>query len=206
MEKIFVNIHTEKVPNPDAMKFNISNLFLTKGAYEYNSREEAKVSPLAHKLFGFNYVERVFISKNFITVTKKPDLDVWESMLIDIRIVIKKHLEDGRPLFNFKDSSTDPVYTPDKSISDKIRMVLDQEIRPSTWQDGGDISFVSFKDGVVKVSMAGSCVRCPFASRTIKAGVEVLLKRQIPEVESVTTDSVDWMNTQQEENPNFDRG
>lgn len=205
MENAFVNIHAEKVPNPDAMKFGISNLLLTKGAYEYNSREEAKASPLAYKLFGFDYVERVFISKNFITVTKKPDLDVWESMVIDVRIVIKKHLEQREPLFNFEDPNKDPVYAPHKGIDDKIRMAIDQNIRPATWQDGGDLSFVSFENGVVKVEMAGACIRCPFASRTIKHGVEVLLKRQFPEVESVTTENVNWAETQQEDNPEFDK-
>ncbi len=205
MENTFVNIHAEKVPNPDAMKFTIANLLLTKGAYEYNSEEEAKASPLAAKLFGFNYVERVFISKNFVTVTKKPNLDAWESMMIDIRIVIKKHLEHGEPLFNFEDPNQEPTYAPHKSLEEKIRMTIDQQIRPATWEDGGDLRFVSFENGVVKVGMAGACIRCPFASRTIKHGVEVILKRQFPEIQSVTTEDVNWADTVQEENPEFDR-
>ena len=126
-------------------------------------------------------------------------------MLIDVRIVIKKHLEHREPLFAFEDTSTDPTYAPHKSIDDKIRMAIDQTIRPATWQDGGDLTFKSFDNGVVTVEMAGACIRCPFASRTIKHGVEVLLKRQFPEVVSVTSSDVNWKDTQQEENPEFDR-
>jgi len=204
MESTFVNIHAEKVPNPDAMKFTISNLLLTRGGFEYSSAEEAKASPLAAKLFGFEYVERVFISKNFVTVTKKPDEDVWESMMIDIRIVIKKHLENREVLFNFEDTSVDPGPAVNDSLPELIREVIDGKIRPATWQDGGELTFKSFEDGVVKVNLAGACIRCPFVSRTIKHGVEPLLKKHFPEVVSVSSDDVNWGETQQNETPNFD--
>ncbi len=201
MAKI-VNIHGEKVPNPDSIKFTISNFLLTKGAYQFDSPESAERSPLAKKLFGFDYMERVFISKNFVTVTKKPDSGVWESMLIDLRIVIKKHLEQGEPLFNFTDTAVEEDPKGD-SLPERIERTINDHIRPATWQDGGDLKFLDFSDGTVTVGLSGACVRCPFISRTIKHGVEVILKRHFPEVTSVTSADVDWANTQQEETPNF---
>lgn len=197
------NIHAEKVPNPDAMKFTVEGVLLTHGGYQYDSEAETADSPLAAKLFGFDYVERVFISKNFVTVTKKPDQDVWEGLMIDVRIVIKKHLEGGEPLFAFEDPGLPKDDAPD-DLENRIRRTLDQQMRPATWQDGGDLWFESFDQGVVKVGMAGACIRCPFAPRTLKAGVEVVLKRQFPEVLSVTSDTVNWQETEQELSPGFD--
>lgn len=198
-----INIHAEKVPNPDAMKFTVEGLLLTHGGYEFESRQEAEKSPLAEKLFGFDYVERVFISKNFVTVTKKPGLDAWEGLLIDVRIIIKKHLEGGEALFRFEDPGALPDEGADE-LPDRIRRMIDQQIRPATWQDGGDLWFESIEDGVVTVGMAGACIRCPFAPRTLKAGVEVLLQRQFPEVRSVTSRTVDWAETEQQVSPGFE--
>lgn len=203
MTRRSINVHAEKVPNPDAMKFTIEGILLTHGGFEYNSQEEAEESPLATKLFGFDYVERVFISKNFVTVTKKAGEEVWEGLMIDVRIVVKKHLEAGEPLFNFEDPGA-PVDEAGDDLANRIRRVLDQQVRPATWQDGGDLWFESIEEGVVKVGMAGACIRCPFAPRTLKAGVEVILKRQFPEVVSVTSDTVNWEETEKEVSPGFD--
>lgn len=198
----FVNIHAEKVPNPNAIKFTISNFLLTHGAFQFESENSAQASPLATKLFGFDYVERVFISKNFVTVTKKEDMNAWESMNIDLRIIIKKHLEEGAPLFNFEDPGA-PEDSHGDSLRERIARTIDQHIRPATWQDGGDLKFLDFQDGTVTVGLSGACVGCPFVSRTIKHGVESLLKKHFPDVQEVTSQEVDWSNTQQEETPNF---
>ena len=196
-----INIHPVKVPNPLAMKFEVDDLLLTPGAYSFWSAEEAKKSPLAVKLFGLDYVAGVFIAKNFITVTKKDEEPIWDSVLIDARILIKKHLEDSEPLFDFDGTQAPPLPEKEDYLSEKIRETIDRQIQPATWQDGGEIYFESFVDGGVKVKLAGACMGCPFAPRTLKHGVEVLLKRHFPDVVSVTSDDVDWSDTQQEETP-----
>jgi Fe-S cluster biogenesis protein NfuA len=196
-----INIHAVKVPNPLAMKFEVDGLLLTQGAYDFASPEEAPRSPLARKLFGLDYVGRVFIAKNFITVTKKDALPSWDSVLIDARILMKKHLEAGEPLFDFDGTMAETAPVEEDYLSGKIRETIDDQIQPATWQDGGEITFESFRDGVVSVRLAGACRGCPFAPRTIKHGVEVILKRHFPDVVSVTSSDVDWTDTQQEEAP-----
>ena len=195
----FINISSTKVPNPAAMKFAVDNLLLTKGAYEYADADAAKESPLATKLFNFDYVSRVFIAKNFVTVHKKEESPFgWEEIQSDLRIMIKKHLEFGEPIFDF-DSRQMPENGDLDELSQKISEVIDEAILPATWQDGGEITFESFEDGVVRVKLAGACVKCPFAPRTLKHGVEKVLKDTFPEVKEVTSDYVNWGETQQEE-------
>ncbi len=192
-----INIDAVKVPNPFAMKFETQGLLLTPGSYEFRSAEEAKASPLAAKLFMFEYVARVFIAKNFVTVTKYEELPSWDDLSLEMRIVIRKHLEDGQPIFNF-DHAIEPerVALADPR-QEAMRELIEGPVAQATWQDGGEITFHSYADGVVKVKMAGACIACPFAPRTLKHGVEVLLKREFPEVESVTSDDVNWDDTQQ---------
>ncbi len=199
-----INIHATKVPNPLAMKFEVEDLLLTPAAFTFDSLSAAKRSPLATKLFGFNYVQQVFIAKNFITVTKKEELPTWDALMIDIRIIIKKHLEGSEALFDFDGTQLPVLPEGEGYLIEKIRETLDRQILPATWQDGGEIYFDSFEDGVVKVKLAGSCVGCPFAPRTIKYGVEPLLKRHFPDVISVTSDDVDWGDTIQEVNSEFE--
>lgn len=200
MSKV-INIHAVKVPNPLAMKFEVSELLLTPGGYSFANPQEAQRSPLARKLFGLDYVGSVFIAKNFVTVTKKDEEPSWDTVLIDARILIKKHLEGGEPLFDFDGTQLLAPPEGEDYLSEKIRETIEQQIHPATWQDGGEIYFESFRDGVVKVTLAGACVGCPFAPRTIKHGIEVLLKRHFPDVATVTSDDVDWEDTQQDETP-----
>lgn len=189
-----VNIQGVKVPNPLALKFEVADLLLTPGAYTYTRDADASASPLAEKLFQFSYVTRVFIAKNFITVSKEDEEPTWDELMSEVRIVIKKHLESRQPIFNF-DASQLPELPALNGMDEKIREAIDTVIQPATWTDGGEITFESFADGVVHVQMHGACVECPFAPRTLKHGVEVALKRQFPEVVSVTSSDVNWDET-----------
>lgn len=191
-----VNIESVKVPNPLAMKFEAPELLLTPHAFEFDSPGSASVSPLAAKLFTFEFVDRVFIAKNFVTVSKREELPSWDELQMEIRIVIKRHLEDGAPLLAEDLKPAERVELSDP-LENAIREAIEGPVVHATWQDGGEITFASFKDGVVKVNMAGACVGCPFAPRTLKHGVEVLLTRNFPEVTSVTSDQVNWDETQQ---------
>ncbi|MEM0996807.1 MAG: NifU family protein [Bacteroidota bacterium] len=196
MGRVF-DIHAVKSPNMLAMKFELPSLLLTKGAYTFSSREEAQEqSPLATKLFGFDYVESVFIAKNFVTVTKKAEEPTWDEIMIDIRIVIKKHLEDGEALFNF-DADAFAHSEPLEGKAGKIQDLIKRHIQPATWSDGGEINFDSYADGKVKVKLAGACITCPFAPRTLKHGVQVILDRAFPDEKlEVTSDDIDWTKTQ----------
>ncbi|MCB9234862.1 MAG: NifU family protein [Bacteroidia bacterium] len=200
-----ISIHAVQVPNPNAMKFEIPGLSLTREMYEFASPEAAQASPLAAQLFSFDYVDRVFFYRNFITVHRKEESDAdWEEILLDLRVVIKRHLELGEPVI-LADTPFLQDVEPKNELEDKIRKMIDLQIRPATWGDGGDISFLGFDDGIVKVKLAGACIGCPFGPRTVKQGVEVLLKRVFPyEVKEVTSDYVDWSNTQTEITPGFD--
>ena len=192
-----INIDAVKVPNPFAMKFETEGLLLTPGSYEFRSAQEAQSSPLAAKLFQFEYVARVFIAKNFVTVTKYEELPSWDDLSLEMRIIIRKHMEDGQPLFNFDHAAVPERVALGNPMLEAMRDLIEGPVAQATWQDGGEITFQSFEDGVVKVKMAGACIACPFAPRTLKHGVEVLLKREFPEVESVTSDDVNWDDTQQ---------
>jgi NFU1 iron-sulfur cluster scaffold homolog, mitochondrial len=192
-----INIDAVKVPNPYAMKFETPGLLLTPGSHEFRSKQEAEASPLAAKLFNFDYVARVFIAKNFVTVTKFEELPSWDDLSMEIRIIIRKHLEDGQQLFNFDHTIAPERPALGDPMLEAMRDLIEGPVAQATWQDGGEITFQSFEDGVLKVKMAGACIACPFAPRTLKHGVEVLLKRQFPEVESVTSDDVNWDDTQQ---------
>jgi Fe-S cluster biogenesis protein NfuA len=191
-----VDIHAVKSPNILAMKFEMPHMLLTRGAFEFESPEAAKRSPLAAKLFGFNYVSRVFIAKNFVTVTMASEETSWDEQMIDARIVIKKHLESGEPLFNF-DAEAEVEKAPLEGKAGMIRDLIEKQIHPATWHDGGEINFESYEDGIVKVKLTGACITCPFASRTLKHGVEVMLQRAFPDDKmEVTSDDIDWTQTQ----------
>ena len=200
-----VNIQTVTVPNPDAMKFAVDGVQLCEQGIQYQSLVEAAPSPLAKKLFAFEYVTQVFISQNFITISRKEDGPDWNEIMHDLRIIIKRHIETGQPVFNTPpDFGKVPVFKDD--LTRELNNMLVHGIMPATHDDGGEISFESFEDGVLKVKLAGACVGCPFASRTIKHGVEVLAKRHFGDaVKEVTSDDVDWTETEEKESPGFDR-
>lgn len=189
----YVNIHAVKSPNPGAIKFSLDGTLLTEGAYDFGNRDEARaLSPLADKLFGFDYVHRVFISQDFVTTQIDTEMVEYEKAIIDLRIVIKKHVEFGETVIDLDGSAQENEIFKD-DISLQISSLIDAQIRPATRHDGGDITFESFEAGVVKVKLAGACVGCPFAPRTVKHGVEVLLKREFPgSVHVVTSEDVDW--------------
>jgi Fe-S cluster biogenesis protein NfuA len=158
-------------------------------SFDYPDQSSTENSPLAHELFNFASVDRVFIASNFVTVTKKGDVD-WIEIQDFIRDHIKKYLEAGKvavqavfdrdPLFDENDSET----------VKKIKGILDEYIRPAVEQDGGAIVFHSFHDGIVKVLLQGSCSGCPSSTVTLKAGIQNLLTRMLPEVKEVQAEGV----------------
>lgn len=188
-------IYVEETPNPSSVKFVANKLLLVSGATaEYKNAGETKDAPIAQKLFQFPFVKSVFIASNFITITKQDGI-VWEEVRDELRVFITDYLNKGNAIINKlpqqqvpKDSSfkeTISINTqhvpPSNDLENKIIEILEQYIRPAVESDGGLITFKELKDGVVTVQMRGSCSGCPSSTMTLKAGIEALLKRLLPD-------------------------
>lgn len=191
-------VYTELSPNPNSMKFVLNFELVPDGlSFDYPSLEaaleEGSVSPLAADLFQFPHVKRVFIASNFITITKGDDI-AWEEVMRDTKQFIKIYFEENHPVFEQKtiDRNTLIVDSRDSDTVQKIKAALDQYVRPAVESDGGAINFHSFDEdsGVVKVLLQGSCSGCPSSTLTLKAGIENLLTRMVPDVKEVVAEGV----------------
>ena len=194
------SIYAELTPNPNTMKFVADRvIFKSDNPVEYKTAQEAMgSSELAQKLFAFPFVKGVFIASNFVTVTKNPDLS-WDLITFELREFIREFLlkhetavekipEPEIVAEEVKSEAKEPVEP--SEYDDAIRHLLDQYVKPAVESDGGAIDFVSFKDGVVKVHLRGSCSGCPSSTMTLKEGIENLLTAELPEVKSVEAESV----------------
>jgi Fe-S cluster biogenesis protein NfuA len=199
-----VIIYAESTPNPSSMKFVANQLLIMDGATaQYLSRTETKGSPLAAKLFEFPFVKAVFMASNFVTITKA-DTIAWEDVTLELRDFIRVFLAEGNVAITELPKAEMPVdstfkekkevYTehtaPTTDIEAKIIETLEQYIRPAVEGDGGSITFKSFTDGIVTVQLRGACSGCPSSTITLKAGIEGLLKRMIPEVKEVVSEAL----------------
>jgi NFU1 iron-sulfur cluster scaffold homolog, mitochondrial len=181
-----IHIYLESNPNPNSLKFVVNEILIPEGlSFDFPDAESTSISPLAKELFSFPFVDRVFFAGNFVTVTKKEDVD-WIEIQNLIKDYIKKYLEEGKLVIEIKDEADSlPVEEETDSIR-KIKTILEEYIRPAVEQDGGAITYHSFQDGVVKVKLQGSCSGCPSSMITLKAGIENLFTRMMPdEVKSV---------------------
>ena len=194
-----VSVYAEANPNPESMKFVLSTVLLSEGvSVDYPNVEAAANSPFAQELFNFDYVSRVFIASNFVTVTKNTS-DQWVQLIPELRLFIKSYVEAGGPVFledpvaeqtQAVTDATSELSGDDAVISHKVIDLLENYVRPAVEQDGGNITFKSYKDGVVTVNLQGSCSGCPSATITLKSGIENLLKRMVPEVTEVVAEGV----------------
>lgn len=180
-----IHIYLESNPNPNSLKFVINEMLVPEGmSFDFPDIEGTDQAPLAKELFGYPFVDRVFYMSNFITVTKKESVE-WLEIQNIIKDHIKKFLESGKFILEFKEEETGPAEEETETIK-KIRTILEEYIRPAVEQDGGAITYHSFRDGIVKVRLQGSCSGCPSSMVTLKAGIENLFKRMMPdEVQSV---------------------
>ncbi len=186
-EKRAISLYSEASPNPNSLKFVANVMLIPEGvSRDYPNLESAGDAPLAAALFSeFDFVTRVFYMSNFVTVTKSDDAD-WFEVKGTVQQFIKDHLEGGNALLTEEISQTDhAVSDDDTDIEVKIKGILDEYIRPAVEMDGGAIAFHSFDEGKVKVTLQGSCSGCPSSTVTLKAGIENLLKRMVPEVTEV---------------------
>ncbi|HYC85350.1 MAG TPA: NifU family protein [Chryseosolibacter sp.] len=175
-----IHIYLESNPNPNSLKFVVNEMLVPEGlSFDFPNAASTVNAPLAAELFTFPFVDRVFYMSNFVTVTKKEDYE-WLEIQGVIKEHIKKFLESGR--FIIEVGEPEAADQPEDSETvKKIKTILDDYIRPAVEQDGGAITYHSFKDGIVKVRLQGSCSGCPSSMVTLKAGIENLFKRMMPE-------------------------
>ena len=199
-----VIIYAESTPNPSSMKFVANRLLVEEGATaQYLSKAETKGAPLAAKLFEFPFVKAVFMASNFITISKI-DAIQWEDVTLELRDFIRIYITEGNEIITELPVSEVPVdntftvkkevftehVAPSTETEVKIVETLEQYIRPAVEGDGGSITFKNFIDGVVTVQLRGACSGCPSSTITLKAGIETLLKRMIPEVTEVVAETM----------------
>jgi Fe-S cluster biogenesis protein NfuA len=179
-------IQTEQTPNPATLKFLPGCQVMTSGTANFTSEEAARISPLAVRLFSMPEVSGVFLGADFITVTKANDGD-WYQLKPAILAVIMEHFTAGRPVLvagAAADAAASTSEEEDEVVA-QIKELLETRVRPAVAQDGGDIIFHDFEDGVVYLHMQGSCSGCPSSTATLKAGIENMLRHYVPEVVEV---------------------
>ncbi len=178
-------IPTEQTPNPSTLKFLPGRVVMEKGTMDFASVDTAASSPFAKRLFAVEGVERVFFGTDFVTVTKAADKD-WQVLKPSILGGIMEHYTSGEPVIS-GDAQAAPegAVAEDDEIVAQIKELLDTRVRPAVAQDGGDIIFQDFREGVVYLHMQGSCSGCPSSTATLKMGIENLLKHYVPEVVEV---------------------
>src|SRR5215813_12017468 len=180
-------IQTEQTPNPATLKFLPGCRVMTSGTANFTSEEAANISPLAERIFSLPEVAGVFLGADFVTVTKTEEGD-WYRLKPAILAVIMEHFTASRPVLVVGPVVGAPAGTTDEEEDEvvaQIKELLETRVRPAVAQDGGDIIFHDFEDGVVYLHMQGSCSGCPSSTATLKAGIENMLRHYIPEVVEV---------------------
>lgn len=180
-----VYVSLEFTPNPNTLKYSVNRQLLEKGAVSFVKKADAeKRSPLAAKLFEIPGISGVMVGKDFVTVTKTEEGD-WDVVHKGCSTQIESHLRDGLPVVLDTGESTDAHKGGNTETENKIREILDNEIRPAVAMDGGDITFEKYEGGVVYLYMQGACAGCPSSTATLKMGIETRLKEAIPEIQEV---------------------
>ena len=193
--KIPVSIYAEMTPNPAVLKFVANKRLIEADSYEFRNIEEAKFSPLATKLFHYPFVKEVFVSGNYLAITKY-DIVEWDDVTLEIREMIRDFIASGEVVVNEgvlspdHDADTPIVPTashPDEKspgdyleIEKKIAGLLDEYVKPAVEQDGGNIKFLQYDEGTVKVLLQGACSGCPSSTMTLKQGIQNLLNQMLP--------------------------
>ena len=186
-------VETEHTPNPDTLKFLPGKKVSEVGPIEFLKNDKSIKVSLANQILSLEGIVMVFFGEDFITVKKEKDLN-WEDLKHGIISEINDYYSKGNKVVVSKDlrlekvlnkSTSDSKPVQSNEIIDKINEVLDSKVRPAVAKDGGDITFKSFKDGIVTVELKGSCSGCPSSIMTLKQGVQNLLCHYIPEVKNV---------------------
>lgn len=190
-----ISIYTEMTPNPETMKFVANKLLYPGRSVDFQDEESAKASPLAMELFTFPFIKSVFIASNFVTLTKTNDTEDWQDVIPSIKQFLREYLEENKPIVNEeelaarKTESSNEVSADDGDVVKRIKELLENYVKPAVEMDGGAIQFKSYEDGKVNLMLQGSCSGCPSSMITLKAGIEGMMKRMIPEVKEVVAEA-----------------
>jgi Fe-S cluster biogenesis protein NfuA len=190
-----VSIYTEMTPNPETMKFVANKLLYPGKSIDIADENLAFASPLAKELFSFPFIKSVFIASNFVTLTKNTEQDDWQDVIPTIKTFLKEYLENGGVVVNeeevakMKQEASNTVNADDNDIVKRIKELLENYVKPAVEMDGGAIQFKSYNDGIVNLMLQGSCSGCPSSMVTLKAGIEGMMKRMIPEVKEVVAEA-----------------
>jgi Fe-S cluster biogenesis protein NfuA len=180
-----LTIRTEKTPNPNSLKYNVGRLLIPGGSANFPTPETAhERSPLARRIFGVAGVSGVFIGADFFTVTRQEGV-TWATVNEYLAPALEAFFESGEPVLQGKAPADAPMLgdiAADPQIVAKIQHLLDEKVRPAVAQDGGDIIYRGFDNGVVYLEMHGACSSCPSSTATLKAGVETMLRQHLPDV------------------------
>lgn len=185
-----IEISAELTPNPNTLRFVVNRELLSSGSRDFPNLESAKGQPLPAALFEIEHVAGVLIGTDFITVTKKSNIE-WPVAAVPVVEKIRSFLNAGQPVVTGTADPGEfngaPARNPEipGGIEDQIREILDNEIRPAVARDGGDIIFYGYENGVVKLHLQGSCSSCPSSVMTLKVGIENRLKLAFPEIKEV---------------------
>lgn len=179
-------IQTEATPNPSTLKFIPGKDVLGEGAVDYRSRAEATMSPLALRIFEVDGVDGVFLGSDFISITKSPSIE-WQHIKPALLGAIMEHYLSGAPAMDGDEQlDAGDNYDPkDEETVATIKELLETRVRPAVANDGGDIVFHGFRDGVVSLHMRGACAGCPSSTATLRNGIENLLRHFCPDVQEV---------------------
>lgn len=189
-----VMLYTEQTPNPEALKY-VTNRLLYRGIADFKEKDlAAEWSPMANSLMELPYVKSVYFNNNYVTITKEFNYE-WAEIMLKIKEFIKDYVEkdgvmvkEGFAEYTEKltaESNAEQFSGEGGEIAKRVKDLIDTYVKPAVEMDGGNIEFKSFDNGVVHVIMQGSCSGCPSSTVTLKAGIEGMLKRMIPEVTEV---------------------
>ncbi len=193
-----VMLYTDQTPTPESLKF-VTNRMLYRGTADFREEELAREwSPIGTALFDLPYVKGVYISNNFVTVTKEINYS-WEDIMLKLKSFIKEYIEEGGEILKegFEEAMAKieaergagyEYSADDVEIVNKIKELIETYVKPAVEMDGGNIEFKSWDEGVVTVVLQGSCSGCPSSTVTLKSGIETMLKRMVPQVKEVVSE------------------
>jgi Fe-S cluster biogenesis protein NfuA len=190
-----ISIYTEMTPNPETIKFVANKLLYPGKSIDFPDETTAGPSPLAKELFSFPFIKSVFIASNFVTLTKTADTEDWQDVIPTIKLFLKEYMENGGTIVNeeevakIKHEASNTIDADDDDVVKRIKELLDNYVRPAVEMDGGAIQFKGYHTGVVNLMLQGSCSGCPSSMITLKAGIEGMMKRMIPEVKEVVAEA-----------------
>lgn len=183
MEDI-LNIRTERTPNPNSLKYVLGRLLLPGGSANFPTAASAQArSPLARRIFLVPGVEGVFIGSDFFTLTRTEGL-LWPMINEALVPLLEDFFASGDPVLSTRDAVQAPMLgdvSVDPTLAARIQELLDEKIRPAVAQDGGDLVYRGYENGVVYLELHGACSSCPSSSATLKAGVESMLRLHLPD-------------------------